>query len=141
MGKLMANSECLNPVQSAVIRNRLVVAIGSPHGDDRAGWTAIELLQSRNLDNVELRQAKVPHDLVNWIDACNYLVKPISLALLLESIQYALRSSVSIVIKLPEFNGVDIARARIRVQVRERDRMKHSCANPPTRATATHSRQ
>ncbi len=70
MGKWMANSDCLNAVQSAVIRKRLVVGIGSPHGDDRAGWTAIEQLQSRNFDDVELRQAKVPHDLVNWIDAC-----------------------------------------------------------------------
>ncbi len=35
---------------------------------------------------------------------CNYLVKPVSLARLLESIQNALCSSVSIVIELPELN-------------------------------------
>jgi hydrogenase maturation protease len=66
----MANSDCSNALQSAVIRKRLIVGIGSPHGDDRAGWTAIEQLQSKSLEEVELRQAKVPHDVIDWIDEC-----------------------------------------------------------------------
>jgi Ni,Fe-hydrogenase maturation factor len=45
----------------------LVVGIGSPHGDDQAGWKVIEQLELRRLPGVELRRAAVPHDLIDWI--------------------------------------------------------------------------
>lgn len=45
----------------------LVVGIGSSHGDDRAGWNAIDQLQHRAAQHIELRHASVPHDLLNWL--------------------------------------------------------------------------
>lgn len=61
----------------------LVIGIGSPHGDDRAGWEVIERLEELDLEQFEkpilLRKAAVPHDLFDWlhrdtqthiIDAC-----------------------------------------------------------------------
>ena len=45
----------------------LVVGIGSPHGDDQAGWKVVEQLERLQLPGVELRQASVPHDLVDWL--------------------------------------------------------------------------
>ena len=46
----------------------LIVGIGSAHGDDQAGWKAIELLEQLNLKGVDLRKASVPHDLIDWLD-------------------------------------------------------------------------
>ncbi len=61
----------------------LVIGIGSPHGDDRAGWEVIERLEKLGLEQFEqpilLRKATVPHDIFDWlhrdtkthiIDAC-----------------------------------------------------------------------
>jgi hydrogenase maturation protease len=50
------------------VRNKtLVVGIGSPHGDDQAGWKVVEQLELRPLPGVEFRRAAVPHDLIDWI--------------------------------------------------------------------------
>lgn len=46
----------------------LVVGVGSPHGDDQAGWKVIEQLERLQLPGIELRQASVPHDIVDWLD-------------------------------------------------------------------------
>ncbi len=46
----------------------LVVGLGSPHGDDQAGWKVIERLVELQLRGVELRQATVPHDLIDWLE-------------------------------------------------------------------------
>lgn len=69
----MSNTVGSNGIQTPTTRNRLIVGIGSPHGDDRAGWTAIEQLRARGIPDDELRQAKVPHDLVDWLDDCTDL--------------------------------------------------------------------
>ncbi len=45
----------------------MVVGIGSPNGDDQAGWRVIDLLGSRVADVCQLRHAKVPHELIDWI--------------------------------------------------------------------------
>ncbi len=45
----------------------LIVGIGSPHGDDQAGWQAIELLQAESWTKSDLRKAAVPHDLLDWL--------------------------------------------------------------------------
>ena len=45
----------------------LVVGIGSSHGDDQAGWKVIEQLERLQLPGIELRQATVPHDIVDWL--------------------------------------------------------------------------
>jgi Ni,Fe-hydrogenase maturation factor len=48
----------------------LIVGIGSPHGDDQAGWKVIERLEPLQWQwpSVELRQATVPHDLIDWLE-------------------------------------------------------------------------
>ena len=51
----------------------LVVGIGSPHGDDQAGWLLIERLSSYQLRDVSLRKAAVPHNLFDWTDDCTAL--------------------------------------------------------------------
>lgn len=66
------------------MRDTLIVGIGSPHGSDRAGWLAAELLQSHIATlalayRCSCRIAQVPHQLLDWlqgqetahlIDAC-----------------------------------------------------------------------
>ncbi|MEZ6133483.1 MAG: hydrogenase maturation protease [Pirellulaceae bacterium] len=62
----------------------LVIGIGSPHGDDRAGWEVIDHLENRVSKPTErpllLYKAAVPHDILDWlhrdvqlhiIDACS----------------------------------------------------------------------
>jgi hydrogenase maturation protease len=46
-----------------------VVGIGSPHGDDRAGWEVIDRLARDVPRNIVLRKASVPHDLLDWLEA------------------------------------------------------------------------
>lgn len=58
----------------------LVVGIGSPHGDDQAGWRVIDLLAQSMLGHCQLARAKVPHELLDGlgdvqrmhvVDACS----------------------------------------------------------------------
>jgi Ni,Fe-hydrogenase maturation factor len=73
----------------------LIVGIGSPHGDDSAGWHVVEQLRHHLGTGVEsglqtestsrfqpsraaprsiqLRQAMVPHDLIDWLSDCTAL--------------------------------------------------------------------
>ena len=51
----------------------LIVGIGSPHGDDQAGWQAIEQLQAQRWTKSNLRKAAVPHDLLDWLDGISEL--------------------------------------------------------------------
>ncbi len=51
----------------------LVVGIGSPHGDDQAGWKVIDRLESIVGRDVELVRAKVPHQLLDSIQAAKVL--------------------------------------------------------------------
>ncbi len=48
----------------------LVIGIGSPHGDDRAGWEVVERLSALDLSCSphRLRKAAVPHDALDWFD-------------------------------------------------------------------------
>jgi hydrogenase maturation protease len=48
----------------------LVVGIGSPHADDQAGWLLIERLTATPSIEVPLRKATVPHELLDWMEAC-----------------------------------------------------------------------
>jgi len=43
----------------------LVVGIGSPHGDDQAGWRVIDLLHESVPEHCRLSRAKVPHELLD----------------------------------------------------------------------------
>lgn len=51
----------------------LIVGIGSPHGDDQAGWQVIEQLQSLERSKIELRKAAVPHGLLDWLGGVTVL--------------------------------------------------------------------
>ena len=51
----------------------LVVGIGSPHGDDQAGWMLIERLSALVSREATLRTASVPHNLIDWTDGCDAL--------------------------------------------------------------------
>lgn len=51
----------------------LVVGIGSPHGDDRAGWCAVEHLKHKALA-ADLRCAGSPADLLNWLEGVQTLL-------------------------------------------------------------------
>ncbi|MEN9555356.1 MAG: hypothetical protein RLZZ232_1642 [Planctomycetota bacterium] len=59
---------------------RLVVGIGSSHGDDQAGWLVAELLQQRLelgqivLSGCRVRKAAVPLDLLHWLDGVAELI-------------------------------------------------------------------
>lgn len=59
--------------------HRLIVGLGSPHGDDQAGWLAIDALSQRDAFRGTLRKAADPTELFSWmtidldltlIDAC-----------------------------------------------------------------------
>lgn len=58
------------------ISKTLVVGIGSPHGDDQAGWqvadrlAAIEVAQCR----ARVRKARSPTDLLDWLDVVERLI-------------------------------------------------------------------
>lgn len=43
----------------------LVVGIGSPHGDDQAGWCVVDLLSQSAPKTCHLSRAKVPHELLD----------------------------------------------------------------------------
>lgn len=45
----------------------LVIGVGSPHGDDVAGWEAVSLLRELHPTQAEYHKAAVPHDLIDWI--------------------------------------------------------------------------
>jgi hydrogenase maturation protease len=49
-------------------RSTFVIGIGSPHGEDQAGWAVIDGLSRVVPKNCILRKAAVPHDLLNWLD-------------------------------------------------------------------------
>jgi hydrogenase maturation protease len=54
---------------------RLFVGIGSPHGDDHAGWVIADRLRERvtSWSDVLVRRAAVPMDLLDWLDGVGHL--------------------------------------------------------------------
>lgn len=50
------------------------VGLGSPHGDDRAGWEVADRLAAVVVDPRTVRQAAVPTDLFDGLDDCDRLV-------------------------------------------------------------------
>ncbi len=54
---------------------RLFVGIGSPHGDDQAGWLVADRLGKSvsSLSGVLVRRAAVPMDLLDWLDGVKQL--------------------------------------------------------------------
>lgn len=55
-----------------------LVAIGSPHGDDRAGWEVAEQLRTKSSKTppawLECRKAQTPSDLLMWLDGVEVLL-------------------------------------------------------------------
>jgi Ni,Fe-hydrogenase maturation factor len=58
----------MNPLAVEPKTRTLVVGLGSFHGDDQAGWKAIDQLEREQMPSVELRKALLPLDLLDWID-------------------------------------------------------------------------
>lgn len=54
--------------------SQLLVGVGSPFGDDRLGWLVTEELERRGVDNVQLRRALTPVDLLDWLASVDRLV-------------------------------------------------------------------
>ena len=57
------------PGNPSAFQRVLIVGIGSPHGEDRAGWNVIEQVAEllSPCAGIELRQAVVPHDILDWL--------------------------------------------------------------------------
>lgn len=49
----------------------LIVGLGSPHGDDRAGWLVIDELHRRGVAPAAARIAHHPSDLLDWLPDFN----------------------------------------------------------------------
>jgi hydrogenase maturation protease len=52
----------------------LLVGLGSPHGDDRAGWEAAAALVSLQLGGLCVRKAGAPIAVLDWLDGQRRLV-------------------------------------------------------------------
>lgn len=53
----------------------LIVGIGSPHGDDQIGWrVADRFASSTEQDHIDVRRAKSPVDLLDWLEDVRRLV-------------------------------------------------------------------
>lgn len=46
----------------------LIVGLGSPHGDDQAGWRVIERLHAHGVPGNQARMARTPADVWDWCD-------------------------------------------------------------------------
>lgn len=51
----------------------LFVGVGSPHGDDRAGWLVADALAADAPPGVSIRKASVPMNLLDWLDGIAFL--------------------------------------------------------------------
>jgi hydrogenase maturation protease len=51
-----------------------ILAVGSPHGDDRIGWRALEFLQSEDIPGVQLTALSTPLELLDHLPGCRALV-------------------------------------------------------------------
>ena len=49
------------------VRPRLILGLGSPHGDDVAGWLTIDVLRRRGVSPSTARRVSDPTDLWNWV--------------------------------------------------------------------------
>lgn len=52
---------------------RCVIGVGSPHGDDQAGWLIAEALDARQVPEVTVRKTASPSDLLNWLSDFEWL--------------------------------------------------------------------
>lgn len=52
---------------------KLLVAIGSAHGDDRAAWDIADLLTSQSIADFQTRKASIPINMIDWLEGVNEL--------------------------------------------------------------------
>jgi hydrogenase maturation protease len=52
----------------------LVIAVGSPHGDDQAGWTVVERLKRDRIPGVKAMVLRDPLDLLIKLRSCRVLI-------------------------------------------------------------------
>ena len=55
------------------MKGKLFVGIGSPHGDDAAGWLVARQLAARAPASLEVRRAQTPVDLLDWLEGVETL--------------------------------------------------------------------
>lgn len=46
----------------------MIAGMGSPHGDDQAGWEMARQIEQRNYNHVCVKLARTPADLLDWIE-------------------------------------------------------------------------
>ncbi|QDT22206.1 hydrogenase maturation protease [Gimesia chilikensis] len=51
-----------------------IAGLGSPHGDDQAGWEIVRALKTRDLSQAIVHLSRTPDDLLNWLDPASPLV-------------------------------------------------------------------
>lgn len=52
---------------------RCVIGVGSPHGDDQAGWLIADALDAQQIEGVTIRKAASPSDILNWSGEVEWL--------------------------------------------------------------------
>lgn len=52
----------------------LIVGIGSPHGDDQAGWRVVQSLLTETIDDVEVWAARSPAELLDRLNGIDQLI-------------------------------------------------------------------
>ncbi|MEZ6043990.1 MAG: hydrogenase maturation protease [Planctomycetaceae bacterium] len=57
-----------------LVSSTLIVGIGSPHGDDQVGWQIAQRLGSLVGKSVDVRQARSPQDLLDWLEGYKNLI-------------------------------------------------------------------
>ncbi|MBN8600109.1 MAG: hydrogenase maturation protease [Planctomycetes bacterium] len=53
---------------------RLVVGVGSPHGADQVGWTVVDRLKARRLDDATYIKVANPIDVLDCLGECDELI-------------------------------------------------------------------
>ncbi len=51
-----------------------IAGLGSPHGDDQAGWEIVRALEKRGPSQAMVHLSRTPDDLLNWLDPAYPLV-------------------------------------------------------------------
>lgn len=104
----------------------LVVGIGSPHGDDRAGWEVVERLSALDLQCApnRFRKAAVPHDALDWFD-------PQTTTHVVDAI--AVHSD-----RLLRFELIRDPQGDLQTLLTDQDQRRHAVAFPALRSHSTH---
>jgi hydrogenase maturation protease len=53
---------------------RLIVGVGSAHGDDQIGWTVLDILENRASSMAKFRKVVKPIDMLDWLGDSDELI-------------------------------------------------------------------